>query len=331
MPSLTSWLLLHAALAAIGTWLARHYALRRNLLDQPGERRSHRVATARGGGIAIIVALLTGVIWLVWVDPAGAKPLIAFAIGLVLVAGIGWIDDHRPLSPWLRLAIQALAAAIVATTMVGLTDAPWQWPIAFALVVGLVNVWNFMDGINGLATSQAILVALAMALILPATLQLPAWALMAACCGFLPFNFPKARIFIGDVGSGALGYVIAVLLLSAWATSDIAWPLLLLPVSAFLVDACFTLVMRMLARERWWTPHTQHVYQRWAQRRGSHTPVTLAYAGFSIVAITIMLHFAQAEFLSMWISAAIWLIFACLLWFHLRKGMRNMKKEEASQ
>lgn len=334
MPALSSWLPALAAMAAMGTWLARCYALRRNMLDQPGERRSHAVATARGGGIGIVVAVLAATVWLACATPADPRPLAAFAIGLVLVAGIGWIDDHRPLSPWSRLLVQSLAAAIIATTMVAMTGKAWQWPVAFALIVGMVNVWNFMDGINGLAASQAALAALAMALILPAPLQLLAWALLAACCGFLPFNFPSARIFMGDVGSGALGYVIAVLLLCAWASTDIAWPLLLLPVSAFLVDAGFTLSARMLAGERWWAPHTQHVYQRWAQCKGSHVPVTLAYAGFSVVAIAIMLYFAGAGFGPMWISATAWLGFTCMFWFLLRKGMRDMKtneKKEASQ
>ena len=109
------WLALFFAVACAGTWLARRYALHRDLLDHPGERSSHVVPTPRGGGIAIVVALLAACAWLAPRTPGPASWLVATAIGLALVAGIGWIDDHRPLSPWLRLGVHALAAAVLAT------------------------------------------------------------------------------------------------------------------------------------------------------------------------------------------------------------------------
>ena len=157
--SLAAWLALHAGVSALATWLALVYARRRKLFDAPGERRSHAVATPRGGGIGITVALLAGSLLL---GGAGALPVVVvgcFALGLVLVAGIGWIDDHRPLSPGLRLLVQCLAGVLLAWGLHA-HDGRWGWALlACALVPVLVNVWNFMDGINGLASSQALLAA----------------------------------------------------------------------------------------------------------------------------------------------------------------------------
>src|SRR5687768_14092488 len=106
---MTVWLALFSAIGAIGTWLARTYAVQRNLVDHPGERRSHSAATPRGGGIAVVAALLVATLALAMRDPLRAMQLVGFALGLTLVAGIGWWDDHRPLPAWLRLGVHAIA------------------------------------------------------------------------------------------------------------------------------------------------------------------------------------------------------------------------------
>jgi UDP-N-acetylmuramyl pentapeptide phosphotransferase/UDP-N-acetylglucosamine-1-phosphate transferase len=273
------------AVACLGTWLARRYALARHLLDEPGERRSHIVATPRGGGVAIVAAMLLALA-ISPRDVTPGLPLAPLAVGLLLVAAVGWIDDHRPLSPWLRLVVHALAAACVGAS-VWAAGSDGTLALASALLaLVLVNVWNFMDGIDGLATSQAFLVALGCLLL--AGRGGGAWlplALAAACAGFLPFNLPRARIFLGDVGSGTLGYLLAVLV-AAQATRDSGSSLLLLiPLSAFLVDATLTLARRVLRGERWWLPHTQHAYQAWTRRCGSHGRVTAAYATWTALTL----------------------------------------------
>lgn len=324
MTALPAWMLLHLVLAATGTWLARSYALKKQLLDQPGERRSHVVATPRGGGIAIVVTVLLGIVWLALKNPPDAFLLGCFAIGLVLVAGIGWVDDHRPIPAWPRLLVHAVAAFLLAwgvyRTGLGLI-AP---VVAFVLALVLVNVWNFMDGIDGLAASQAAIVAFVMALLLAGGVW--GWiagGLLAALIGFLPFNFPKARIFLGDVGSGALGFLLAGLLIAAFRSGRVPWPLLLLPISAFLVDAGFTLGMRILERERWWTPHVQHTYQKWAGRNVSHVGVTLAYAGFSLLAAMLVLigigwtNYGSASI------CLVWFLGTGFLWARMRRDISN--------
>ena len=308
------WLLLHFTIGLVGTWMARQYALRRELIDHPGERRSHHVPTPRGGGLSIVIALLVAICVVVWRSPQQIVLLAGFGIGLLLVAGIGMVDDHRPLSPWLRLGVQAFAAAVFALAVAGAWGDLPAAIIAFVAVMLLTNIWNFMDGINGIAASQAALVAAGLALLLGGDWAWIALALVAACLGFLPFNFPKARIFLGDVGSGTLGFALAALLVLTWKRSDIPTPLLLLPLSAFLVDSGLTLLRRVFRGERWWTAHAQHAYQRWASRLGNHTPVTAAYAGWSASGWLLGWWLAPKTESTMVAGCAIWLAATVVLW-----------------
>ena len=324
--ALAAWAVPCFAIALAGTWLARRYALRAALLDHPGERRSHAVATPRGGGIAIVAAMLPVLVALCLRD-AQARALFApVAAGLLLVAGIGWIDDHRPLPASLRLAVHAVAAALLAWALHAAGAETMVAAGGFVLALVLVNVWNFMDGIDGLAASQALVAALAYALFAGSGAGgAVAWlgvGLAAACAGFLPFNLPRARIFLGDVGSGALGYLLAVLAaLSLQAVDRSQAPLLLLPLVAFAVDASLTLARRMLRRERWWEPHVQHAYQSLARRRG-HGPVTAGFLGWTFVAAAFMLCLEQAPAVVILCATAMCLASACGAWWLLQAGER---------
>jgi UDP-N-acetylmuramyl pentapeptide phosphotransferase/UDP-N-acetylglucosamine-1-phosphate transferase len=281
------WLLASLLIGLVGTWFARAYALRRGVVDAPGERRAHTTPTPRGGGVSIVVALLlAGVVLLQSLaDPFELGCALA---GLVLVAGVGLLDDHRPMSPWVRLVVQGVAAALLAAGVWHQAGEPILALAAFVLAMALTNIWNFMDGIDGIAATQALLCALAIGLLGSGTWAWWAFALAAATLGFLPFNFPKARIFLGDVGSGALGFALAALLIRAAETSPLHVGLWALPISAFAIDATLTLARRVLRGERWWQPHAQHLYQQWARRTGSHVRVTLAYAGWTLAAIVLM-------------------------------------------
>ena len=315
-----AWMLIHFAMGAAGTWLARRYALNRDLVDQPGERRSHAVSTPRGGGIAIVVALLVACAALAIRLPGQTWLLTAFGVGLVLVAGAGWLDDHRPTSPWVRLGVHAVAAAVFAAAVQHAFADPWLAGAAFVLAVVLVNVWNFMDGINGLAATQAAAVSLALAAVMGGTWAGVALALAAACLGFLPFNFPKAVIFLGDVGSGALGFALAAITIMATANQSIAWPLLLLPLSAFLIDAGLTLLMRMRRGERWWTAHVQHSYQVWVRSGAAHAKVTLVYMAWTLLSVVLMLGLRAASPLFMLCGVVAWYTSGAFIWWLLRRA-----------
>jgi UDP-N-acetylmuramyl pentapeptide phosphotransferase/UDP-N-acetylglucosamine-1-phosphate transferase len=323
-----SWIGIFFLVALAGTWLARRYAISRQLLDEPGERRSHSTPTPRGGGISIVVAMLFAIGCLAVRDPATAPALYAIACGLLLVAGIGWIDDHRPLSPLLRLVIQTVAALLLGWAVSEMGGDRFAATTSAVLALILVNVWNFMDGIDGLAGSQALLVAIAYGVL--AGSGPPAWlamALAASCLGFLPFNMPHARIFLGDVGSGALGFLVATLV--AWTVvlpheGWRAWAMLL-PLSAFIVDASLTLLLRMFRRQRWWLPHAEHAYQHWARRRG-HVLVTLAYGGWTATMILFMLAASARSLAFNMLTLAVAGLGGTVAWILLRRGDRRIER-----
>jgi UDP-N-acetylmuramyl pentapeptide phosphotransferase/UDP-N-acetylglucosamine-1-phosphate transferase len=324
------WLGLFLALGAAGTWLARVYAMQRNLIDHPGDRRSHGVPTPRGGGIAIVIGLLVATIALAARHPAGAVVLLGFAMAVLLVAGIGWWDDHRPLSAGLRLGVHLVAASILSLVMLGNYGNPWLAIAALVAAVVLTNVWNFMDGIDGLAASQAALVSAAFAAALSgSSWSWLGWALAASCIGFLPFNCPRARIFLGDVGSGTLGLAIAALATMAVGEHRLAWPLAVLPLAPFLTDAGLTLARRVWRREPWWTAHTQHAYQAWARRLGSHVPVTGAYALWTGLGVVLAAGLRGRPWTFMLAGVLAWYMSCAFFWWCLqRSGAGNRRPDQ---
>ncbi len=257
--------------------------------------------TPRGGGIGIAASWLLACGWLVLLPGADARLAAALAGSMLCVAGIGWSDDQRPLRVSTRLVAQLVGAAIAG---LGFWAATRSVPVALVTalaVMVLVNVWNFMDGIDGLAATQGVIAALTLgALGGSATSVLLGVALAGACIGFLPLNLPKARLFLGDVGSGAIGMGIAVLLAMAWLQQDAAGDgvpataLVLLPIAVFMVDATLTLAGRIVRGERWWTPHVGHAYQKLAARWRLHVPVTIAYGVASVMAVVVGMSVADS-------------------------------------
>ena len=309
---------------------AIRYARRRDMLDHPGPRRSHALPTPRGGGVAPVLVLLGGGIALVAGDSLSRSDLGVCLIALAIIAAIGWLDDHRPLSAALRLPVHMLAGLIASLALMGSPQTPAQIVVTSGcavLIAGFVNAWNFMDGINGLATSQAGLVVAALLIgggaagaWLDGSWRGFGWLLIAAMLGFLPFNFPRARIFLGDVGSGALGFVVSCLLVRAVVAGGLSWRLAWLPASAFLLDAGLTLLWRIARGKRWWRPHREHLYQ-WLVRSGcSHVSVTGWYALWTIVAGALMLIAAGGGAVGVWISVGA-LLFGCLFWMWLRSRL----------
>jgi Fuc2NAc and GlcNAc transferase len=283
------------SLAFTGAALA--YANRRGLLDQPGKRRSHTQPTPRGGGIGIVAAmLLAGVAaWcllersLSWMQPA------AIAVAVLAVALIGWRDDHKPLPVVPRLLVHASAALLVGLAALAprASHDLQSWWLLLPLVpvlVGFINAHNFMDGIDGILGQQGLFVMLGLGLLAmwQGNIGIVALALATAagCLGFLVFNWPPARIFMGDVGSGALGLAIgAVAALVVQRNPATIWACLILP-SAFLVDSGLTLARRMLAGQRWYAPHRQHLYQWLVRVKWSHARTDVAYMIWNLAAAT---------------------------------------------
>ncbi|MEA3234857.1 glycosyltransferase family 4 protein [Pseudomonas mosselii] len=268
----------------------RHYALARSLIDVPGPRRSHAMPTPRGGGMAIVVSFLSVIVLLAGSQMLNGPMLCAMLGGGGLVAVIGFIDDHRHVPVRWRLLGHFVAASwglywvggVPPLVMFGV-EVSLDWILAAVAVlylVWLLNLYNFMDGIDGIAGVEAVSVCLGISLIYwlgeGEHLMVLPLALMLAVLGFLYWNFPSAKIFMGDAGSGFLGLVMGLLSLHAgWESSQLFWCWLIL-LGVFVVDATYTLIRRLFRGMRPYEAHRSHAYQRASLRAGTHLPVTLA-------------------------------------------------------
>ena len=273
--------------SALLTALVRRLAVAHGVLDIPNERSSHSRATPRGGGMAI-VATTTAVVLVLAAQGSVPRDLcVALVGGGIAVAVVGFVDDRFALPAGVRLAVHVLGAAWAVYWLGGLTAvrlgdhiAPLGWVGGLLAVLGIawvLNLFNFMDGIDGIAASEAVFVAGAGALLSAgggAGVTDAAAVFACACVGFLIWNWPPAKIFLGDVGSGYLGYVIAVLALAATRENPVAlWGWLILG-GVFFVDATVTLVRRLIRGDRIYEAHRSHAYQWLARRWGSHGKVT---------------------------------------------------------
>jgi len=279
------------------TWALRRYALSRSLMDVPNARSSHSVPTPRGGGVAIVLAfaLALGMLWF-----SGLIHLPVFfsiAGSGALIAVIGFMDDHGHIAARWRLLGHFAAAAWLLFWIGGLPiveigggtfDLGWFGHVLAAFyLVWLLNLYNFLDGIDGIASVEAICVCLGACLLywLSGATDL-FWGpllLAASVAGFLFWNFPPARIFMGDAGSGFLGIVLGGLSLqAAWVSPDLLWGWLIL-LGVFIVDATFTLIRRLLRGDKVYEAHRSHAYQFASRRFGKHLPVTLAVGAINLL------------------------------------------------
>jgi Fuc2NAc and GlcNAc transferase len=220
---------------------------------------------------------------------------LALLVGGVLVAAVGWLDDRYRLAAWVRAAVHGIAAVWAVWCLGGMPsvrigfDTVWLgWVGSMLAVVGLVwltNLYNFMDGIDGLAGGEAVTVGLIGGGLAAATgadgLALAATSLAAAAGGFLVFNWPPATIFMGDVGSGLLGFAFGVIALASERTDSVPLMVWMLLLGVFIVDATATLIARLMKRERWYEAHRSHAYQRAVQAGASHRQVTVAIVGLN--------------------------------------------------
>lgn len=240
------------------------------VIDHPNARSSHELPTPRAGGLVVVLAVVVGLAL------SAAPPSLLGAI--VLFAVLGLAEDVRGVPVPARFALQLCAGALVATTIAsGMAQSSLPgWVLVVTMtgwLVAFVNVFNFMDGINGISAGQAIAAGLGYALLgsaLDATQLLNASLILAtagAC--FLPWNAVRARIFLGDVGSYGLGAALGILsvyALIAGATLEAA----VAPLALYLADTTWTLVRRIRAGEAWLSAHRSHVYQRLTVLGWSH-------------------------------------------------------------
>ena len=287
-----------AAVAFAVTALMRRNARRLGTIQAPNERSSHIIPTPSGGGIGIVAG---GTIAIAALTVPAAWPLGIGTIAALAVAAIGFVDDRTPLPARVRLTAQLVLVALTIAVTVpldGLAAAaalplPLALVAAIALVVAVywINLFNFMDGIDGIAGSQAIFMCCAAALLMVLNAPdsagtLPFWMLLtvaAASAGFLILNWPPARIFMGDAGSTYLGFMIVfvgLVTIASGAVTLAQWSIL---AAAFVTDATVTLARRLARRERVFEAHRRHAYQHLSRRWKSHRRVTASFIGVNLV------------------------------------------------
>lgn len=313
------------------TAMIRSYALRKNMLDFPNQRSSHVVPTPRGGGAAIVIVFLGFFAAACFLNQVEQHFFLALFVGGLIVALVGFWDDHKPVKARWRLLIH-FAAASWAFTLLGdfslnffdnfvLPELIWK-SAGMILAVWMLNLFNFMDGIDGIASSEAIFVAGGAALIIylkggggEVVLLM---ALSGACFGFLIWNWPPAMIFMGDGGSGFLGYVLAIFAFYTASRGVIifwSWMILL---GVFFVDATMTLAYRIWKGERFYEAHRSHAYQVLSRKYGSHLKVTLG-----VVCINLLLLFPLAVGASLLPEYGYWFALSAyltliILWLKVR-------------
>ena len=272
------------------TGAVRRFAIQKSVLDIPNERSSHSVPTPRGGGVAIVVAFIAAVLLLWALGLVPLSVMSALVLGGAGIAILGFFDDLGHIPARWRLLGHFLAGAWVVYSLGGLAPLTlWGGAVdlgllgsllAVVFLVWMLNLYNFMDGIDGLASSEAVFAGLAGGLIYFLSgqdgLAVLCFAMAAAAGGFLCWNFPPAKIFMGDAGSGFLGIVMgAMALIAGWVSPDFFWSWIIL-LGLFVVDATVTLLRRLLRGEKVYEAHRSHAYQFASRQFGSHKKVTLA-------------------------------------------------------
>lgn len=295
------WLLLAVfAISCVLTLVLRRYALAKSLMDIPNERSSHSIPTPRGGGVAIVIAFVLALPILTSLNLLSFAALYGLLGSGLLVAVIGFADDHGHIVAKWRLLGHFIAAAWALFWLNGLPpmsifgvilDPGWFGNVlALVYLVWMLNLYNFMDGIDGLASAEAISACLGICLVywLSGVAEL-IWVpliLATSVAGFLCWNFPPARIFMGDAGSGFLGFLLAGLALQAtWIVPELFWSWMIL-LGVFIVDATWTLTRRFARGDKVFQAHRSHAYQYASRRFSSHKVVTYGVSAINVAWLT---------------------------------------------
>ena len=273
------------AAVLVSTGLVLRVLKRRAILDHPNERSSHEVATPRGAGWSVIPVLLAG--WLAAAHMQGtlSGPVLWICVLAAALGAVSWLDDLRDLSPVIRLLAQAIAVVAALTAIAppapyfgGLLPGTLDLIGAGLLWIWYINLFNFMDGIDGIAGVETATTGSGVALVALVSGMVGAeaafgWVAAAAAAAFLWWNWQPAKIFLGDIGSVPLGFLLGWLLLDMAARGQ--WAAALILPAYYLADATVTLFRRAARGEKIWRPHREHYYQQAVQKGASHQRVSL--------------------------------------------------------
>jgi Fuc2NAc and GlcNAc transferase len=341
------WIFLIALISsALLTGLLRRYALATRLIDIPNARSSHNIPTPRGGGLSIVILFLLGLPVLSMMGVLAPEAMWAFFGAGAWVALVGFLDDHGHIPARWRLLAHFIGAAWGLYWLGGLQPSVFSFPISslevhtidlgwFGQILGifylvwLLNLYNFMDGIDGLASIEAITVSMGGALLYlsgpEAGGQWIAPVLLAmTVAGFLIWNFPPARIFMGDAGSGFLGLVLGLFSVqAAWIAPQFFWSWLIL-LGVFIVDATWTLFRRLLRGEKIYEAHRSHAYQYASRYYGSHKKVTLVIGVINVCWLTPLALWVGVAGLNALLGLVLAYLPLMLLAIHFRAGAREL-------
>lgn len=282
---MSTWIIISAGVAVLSfilTYIIRLYALKFKIIDIPNKRSSHTIPTPRGGGLAIVICWYIGITILFAVGQIAANLYYALMSGLIL-AIISLIDDVISLKPTVRLSAQMISAILAIFLLkenLAVIISGWTISTQFILVplfviaiIWFINLYNFLDGIDGYASVEAISVAIIIYLF---TGNLICILLIACVSGFLFWNWPKARIFMGDVGSTQLGFILIVLGIYFNNEGQFNLILWIIITSPYWFDATLTLYRRWRNKEKLSQAHKKHIYQRIVQSGFSHLQTDMA-------------------------------------------------------
>ncbi|TWR92316.1 glycosyltransferase family 4 protein [Pseudomonas saxonica] len=278
------------------TWILRQYALSANIIDTPNGRSSHTIPTPRGGGVSFVFTFLIAELFYLFFNDAQLHITFAvFGAGLI-VAVIGFMDDrghiparwrllgHFCASLWAVFWLQGLPPLMMLWLKI---DIGWLSYILCTLyLVWMLNLYNFMDGIDGLAGVELLTSCMSLALIYFLAghfdMVFAPLILSISVAGFLCWNFPRARIFMGDAGSGFLGILLGIFSIqAAWIAQEFFWSWLIV-MGVFIVDATVTLLRRLIRGDKVYEAHRSHAYQFAARQYGKHAYITIAVAAINI-------------------------------------------------
>ena len=323
------------------TGIIRRYALKRNLVDVPNQRSSHSVETPHGGGLAIVIMFQLTIAVLTYYGYITTSSLWLYLLAGSLIAALGLLDDIYHIPARWRLLFHFAGASFAVYWLGGLPplliaghwlDPGWLGQVgAVIFLVWLLNLYNFMDGIDGIAGIEALTVCGGGVIIYwwfgsPDKQWIPPLMLMAATLGFLFWNFPRARIFMGDAGSAYIGLIIGMFSIQAsWVSAELIWSWVVL-LGAFIVDASVTLIRRVLRGDKFYEAHRSHAYQYAARKYGSHIGVSLACGGINLLWLLPLALLAAAGWLDGLLALAI--AYLPLIWlaFHFKAGARELQE-----
>jgi len=298
------------------TYIVREVYIRKAIMDIPNERSSHTIATPHGGGIAIMITFFVGISYLHVTNEIDASLFYAL-LSVLPITLVSFLDDMFEITAKTRLFIQALSAVSALFFLEGVSLLNLQVTelnsiliniFAFITIIWLTNLYNFLDGIDGYAGSEAIFVSVGAYLLFQNSVSL---VIAFSVVGFLFFNWHKASIFMGDVGSASLGFIFAVLLFSDASTSNfVGWLVLL---GLFWFDATYTLIRRYFNKEKLSSAHKKHMYQRFNQLGYSHAFVVLTAMLINSIFLVLLYLFPTSYFYLLLVMVGVYFLLVKIL------------------